>query len=245
MAYTGHWQPALDEATHTIPSDAASLATPTQRAMPEPTHLEPKPMQRRAVHGHPVIAHVPTNHRTQPLAKQGNGLMHASAQLGFDRVELRLQALAHRLAQHREASIAALSPTDMRETKEVERFGLAQAGTSASLGRIRAELQHPGLLGVQFQGELAQPRYQLCAEPLGVRLHLESEHDIIRIANDDHLAARVLSTPGPDPQVKRVVKIDISQKRRCHSPYAKANFQFERVVTNWRNNPTVDLRRKK
>src|SRR5207253_8800260 len=35
-------QPASDEAPHTIPKDAAFLAAPRKRAMPEPPHLEPK-----------------------------------------------------------------------------------------------------------------------------------------------------------------------------------------------------------
>ena len=35
-------QPASDETPHAIPEDAAVLAAPRQRAMPEPSHLEPK-----------------------------------------------------------------------------------------------------------------------------------------------------------------------------------------------------------
>jgi len=34
-------QPTVDEAPHTIPKDAAVLAAPRQRAVPEPPHLEP------------------------------------------------------------------------------------------------------------------------------------------------------------------------------------------------------------
>ena len=43
-------QPASDEAPHTIPKDAAFLAAPRKRAMPEPPHLEPKNPQRVLVH---------------------------------------------------------------------------------------------------------------------------------------------------------------------------------------------------
>ena len=35
-------QPAVDEAPHAVPQDAAVLAAPRQRAIPEPAHLEPK-----------------------------------------------------------------------------------------------------------------------------------------------------------------------------------------------------------
>ncbi len=48
-----HRQPAGEEAPHAIPKDTAVLATPRQRAMPEPSHLEPKGPQRVLVQGHP------------------------------------------------------------------------------------------------------------------------------------------------------------------------------------------------
>ena len=41
-----HRQPASDEAPHAIPKDAPFLAAPRQRAMPEPSYLEPKNPQR-------------------------------------------------------------------------------------------------------------------------------------------------------------------------------------------------------
>src|SRR5215472_10791903 len=43
-------QPASDEAPHAVPEDVSVLATPRQRAMPEPSHLESKKSQRRVVH---------------------------------------------------------------------------------------------------------------------------------------------------------------------------------------------------
>ena len=55
-------QPASDEAPHTIPKDAAFLAAPRKRAMPEPPHLEPKEPQRGLVQGHSVIPDVSTHH---------------------------------------------------------------------------------------------------------------------------------------------------------------------------------------
>ena len=44
-------QPAMDEAPHAFPEDATVLATPRQRAMPEPPYLESKQPQRIAIHG--------------------------------------------------------------------------------------------------------------------------------------------------------------------------------------------------
>ena len=42
----------------------------------------------------------------------------------------------------------------------------------------------------------------------------ESEHDIIGVAHDDHVAVRLPLTPHPDPRVERVVEIDVRQQRR-------------------------------
>jgi len=50
---------------------------------------------------HTVVADVSTHNRALPLSHCGCGLMQASPQFGFHRSELRLQALAHRLPQHR------------------------------------------------------------------------------------------------------------------------------------------------
>src|SRR6267143_758624 len=43
-------QPASDETPHAVPKEAAILAASRQRAMPEPSHLEPKEKQRRLIH---------------------------------------------------------------------------------------------------------------------------------------------------------------------------------------------------
>src|SRR6266702_282049 len=215
MTHAWRWQPAGEQATHTLPVEAAVLAAPAQRAIPQPTDAEAKQLQRRAIHGHPVVAEVSTHDRTQPLPHRRNGLMQALSQFGFHLSELRLQALAHRLPQDRETAIAPLGGADVREAKEVERLGFAQTLACAAFGSKRPKLQQPGLLRIQLQAELAQPLGQLRSKPLGIGLHPESEHDIVRVAYDDHLAARMLSTPRPHPQVKRVVKVDIGQKRRC------------------------------
>ena len=130
-------QPAVDEPPHPVPGDAAVLASSRQRAMPEPADLEPEQVQRRAVHGHAVVADVSTDHRAQPRAHCGNGVVHASSEFGFHRAQLRLQPLANRLPQHREPSVAPLLPADVREAEKVERLRLPLAAPLPVVGRIR------------------------------------------------------------------------------------------------------------
>jgi len=48
------------------------------------------------------------------------------------------------------------------------------------------------------------------------------------------------------PEIERVVEKNVRQDWADHSPYAKGNFQFERVVTGWRaSSPVLDLRLKR
>jgi hypothetical protein len=129
-------QPAVDEAPHAIPKDAAVLAAPRQRAMPEPPDLEPKDPQRVLVQGHSVIADVSTHHRLQPLALFGDGFVHAPLKLGFHLVQLRLQSLAYRLPQHRKPSITPLLYADMRKAQEVERLRFPFSTPRPAVARI-------------------------------------------------------------------------------------------------------------
>src|SRR5580704_2502406 len=113
-------QPACDEAPHAIPKDAAVLAAPRQRAMPEPADSEPKNCQRRVVHGHSVVPDVSTYNRLQPLALFGDGFVHSSLKLGCHLIQLRLQPCAYRLPQHREPSVAPLLHADMWLSRPAE-----------------------------------------------------------------------------------------------------------------------------
>jgi hypothetical protein len=38
--------------------------------------------------------------------------------------------------------------------------------------------------------------------------------------------------------------VDVGEQRTAHAPYAKGNFQFERVIAGWRMQRVLDLRRK-
>jgi hypothetical protein len=207
-------QPASNEATHTSPKDASVLATPRQRAMPEPSHLESKKSQRRVVHGHSVIPEVSTHHRLQPLALFGDGFVHAPLKLGFHRVQLRLQPFADRLPQHRVHSVAPLLHADMREAEKVECLGLPFSTPLPVVDRKRAKFQQPRFLGMQFQVELSHSFRKFSPKLIGIRFAVKAHHDVVRESHHDDIAVRSLSTPRLDPQVEHVMKIDVRQKRQ-------------------------------
>src|SRR6266581_4203104 len=217
-------QPVSDETPHAIPKDAAVLAAPPQRAMPEPPYLEPENPQRRCVPGHAVIPDVSTHHCLQPFALFGDGFVHPSLQLGFHLVQLRLQPFAYRLPQHREPSIAPLLYADVRKAKEVERLRFPFSTPLPAVDRIRTEFQQPRLLGMQFQVELPHSFREFRPELIGIRFTLESNHDVIGESHHDHIAVRALPTPRLDPQVEYVMKINVRQKRRSTSTLGRPLF---------------------
>src|SRR5207245_1603446 len=169
MTSTGGRQPAVDQAPHPVPKHAGFLAVSQKRAMPEPTYLEPKRVQRRAVGRHSVITNVSTHDRPQPLAHFRNGIMHAPFEFGLHLAQLRLQPFANRLPQDREASVAPLLSTDMSKAEEVERLRFPFSALLPVSGRKRSELQQSRFLGMQLQAELLHSFDKFRPEPHGIR----------------------------------------------------------------------------
>jgi hypothetical protein len=56
---------------------------------------------------------------------------------------------------------------------------------------------------VEFQSILFQPLPEVLQKAVCVRLVLEAEDHVVRIADDDHLAARLFLAPGVYPEVKQ------------------------------------------
>src|SRR5438093_9536815 len=93
MTSAGGRQPTVDQAPHPVPKHSAFLAAPQERAMPEPTYLEPKRVQRRAVGRHSVITNVSTYDRPQPLAHFRDGGIHAQFEFDLHLAPFPLQPL--------------------------------------------------------------------------------------------------------------------------------------------------------
>ena len=180
MIHPRRRQPTVDQATHPAPGDTAVLAAARKRSMPEPAYSEPERAQRRAVHGHSVIADVSTYDRVQPLAHFRDGIVHAPPEFAFHLIQLRLHPLTNRLPQHREVPVAPLLPADMREAKEIERFRLPFSAPLSVSSRARSEFQKPRLVGMQLKLELPKPLGKFRPKPLRIRFALESNHESSR-----------------------------------------------------------------
>ena len=64
---------------------------------------------------------------------------------------------------------------------------------------------------MELQRERRQPFPELRQEPLRIFTVLETNHQIVSIADDNNLAARYFLAPHLDPQVEDVMQIHVSQ----------------------------------
>jgi hypothetical protein len=105
---------------------------------------------------------------------------------------------------------------------------------------LTPRIDHPRLLWMQGQ---AEPREQVVhPRPFSVRPSRRQQDEIIRIPNEPPLEVASLNALTETPVEQ--VEVHVRQERRNHSPNAKGNFQFERVVEGWRSQAVLDLRRK-
>src|SRR5271167_1379782 len=147
--------------------------------MPEPAHLEPEQLESTMVHRNSIILSMSRHHRAQPFALLRDGSVQASPEFDFHLAQLGLQPFTYRLPQYRKPPAARL-PTDMREAKKVEGFGLPVSTPLPVLVRVGTEFQEAGLLGMQLQLELPKTLGQFLPAALGIRLVLEPEHEVSR-----------------------------------------------------------------
>ena len=104
-------------------------------------------------------------------------------------------------------------PADVGEAKEVERFRFAKPLSLAGLSRIAAKLDQPGLGRMELQRKLLQPVSHHAQEALAVGLMLKAHHNIISIADDDHVASGLPPSPAFGPEIEHIVQVDVGQKR--------------------------------
>src|SRR3954454_17220685 len=65
-----------------------------------------------------------------------------------------------------------------------------------------------GLVRMQRQRELPQPLAHRVPEAPGVSLALEADHDVVRVADDDHVARGLASSPARGPHTCAPAGID-------------------------------------
>src|SRR6266481_7261446 len=127
----------------------------------------------------------------------------------------------------------ACVPADERETQKGERLRFTKAALLAPCRRMATKLDQPGLIRMQRQRILLQPRAQFFQKPPGLSFVLKAQHHIIRVADDDHVAGGVAPAPLLRPEVEDIVQVSVSQQGGngrplwrtclavCHYPFFK------------------------
>ena len=96
------------------------------------------------------------------------------------------------------------------------------------------------LLRMDVQPALRQTTFDVRQDLLRLRLRPTVRDDIVRVPLERNVRVR-----RPHPVVEREVQEDIGQERARYSLNAKGNFQFDRVITGWRDRPVLDWRLKR
>src|SRR5262252_8066148 len=212
MTDTSRRKPSRKVAPHTAPRQVVTLAATAKDRAPQIPHCPAEGAQRRAIHGHPVIAEVTQQDRAQVRSLFPNGCMHASPQLFFQGPQLGLPPLPHRLSQYREMPLPGF-PATVRKAQEVERLRWAVATVSSILFRISAELNDSRFVGMQLEAKARESLAQFCQKLLCFPTMFETRDKIVSKTDEDRLSARLLSSPSLDPKVECVVEIDVRQQR--------------------------------
>src|ERR1700681_3928295 len=104
--------------------------------------------------------------------------------------------------------------------------------------------RQPTLLSIHHQAKSGELTLESLPRHLCLALRLRQQHHVVRITDQPGFAES--DTVAPAPLTIYLVQKDVGQRRRNRSPYAKGNFQFERVVTGWRGSSAVlDIRPKR
>ena len=150
MAYTGEWEPPVRETFHPIPDQPVFMASPFQGFPPQPADLLAEGRHRGTVHGHSIVADVPSYDGPQVSPLLRNGIVHASLQFLIHFFKLRLPPRAHRFPKDRKLPLPG-QPADMREPQEVECLRFSFFAAAPVFPRKPAKLQNPCLVWMEFQ----------------------------------------------------------------------------------------------
>src|SRR3954466_5098361 len=223
-------EPGIGHLRHPGPCEPVFLAAPPQRAPPQVGHMVAEGHDGTAVRWHRMVSKVAVDHLPQPAPLDGDRLMHAPPQRVLDPPQRRPHAVGATVPLELEGAPAG-SPADVGEPQEADRLRLAEPALGAPVRREAAKRDQAGLVRMQRQRKLLQARAHRVLEAPGIGLVLETDHDVIRVADDHHVARGLPPSPALGPEVEHVVQVDVGQERRDHSSHAGAKLPFDLAVT--------------
>ena len=212
MKDTRRGKPAVGQFRHPIPREAVLLAAPPERSTPEVGQVMPERRKRPTICGYRIIGEMACNDLAQPVTLSWDSLVHSQPQLRLDFLEFRPHAVAPGLPLKLEGSPARFT-ADEGEAHECEGLRSTDTAFLAIDRRAAAELDHAGLARMERQRERREPLAHRIEEATCVVLMLETGHQIIGVAHDDHVASGLLLSPAFGPQIEYVVQVDVAEER--------------------------------
>jgi hypothetical protein len=211
---TGVWNPRGDQTFHAVPGQMMLVTAASQHFLPQTAYFLSEDADRWAVHGYTIAPGVTRHHRPQISPLLRNGIMHAFSKLGVDFLQLSCQLFAHRLSKHRELPLPRLS-TYVHESQEVEGFRFPLPPFQSILGGKTSKLDQAGLVRMDRQTELCKPLSQLLLKSPSIFAVLKPHDEIVRKADDNHIAASLPLPPLLDPQIEYIVEITAVRLTFC------------------------------
>jgi hypothetical protein len=166
----------------------------------------------RTIGWHGMIAEEAGDDLPQPLPLFRDRLMHALLHFLCDFLKLCPHAILPGLPLQAEVACSGLA-ADEGKAKKVEGFRFSNPAPGTSGRREAAKLDQASFVRVQRQRERLQPLTHRLLEASGIGLMLKTDHDIIGIPHDDHVALGVAPSPALGPELEHVVQVDVRQQR--------------------------------
>src|ERR1700735_4238643 len=204
MKDAGSGEPVVDQPGHPVPRGPVLLAATPQRALPEYRYTVSEDRESTTVGRHGMVVGEAAYDLLQPFPLFGDWPMHAPPQFLLHLQQLRRHAVAPGLPLELEVAPAVLA-ADEGEAQEAEALRLAQPALLAPRRRMAAELNQTGLLRMQRQRKLLQPRAHHVEEPMSIGRVLEPSHKVSRPAESHRQALAepdVRLRPHPAPIVQ-------------------------------------------
>lgn len=215
MNDAGTWEMKPRETPHSLPGPtmATTLTTAAKHRKPVASNLVPETADAVTVARDSMIIQPSPHNAPQPTTRFAHRTVHSLSQFRFDLPQCGTHAFGHRMSMDREPAALASLGTLVREAKEVESFGPALAASCTTFARIATELDQTRFAFVELQSELGKPRVEVLQTRRRLAPGLETDHEIIRIPYDNHIAATAVFPPPLDPQVKHIVQEDVREER--------------------------------
>ena len=153
MIDTDRWDPPARVALHTLPGDGAFLAPPREAALPEPRDLKLKALHGLDIERYAIIAIVAQQHRAQPSALFGDGLVPSPLKLDFGLGQLSPKPLRDCPPFDPKRAFPG-PPTHVGKAQEIKGFGFSQTPLLSSLPCKATKLDQARFVWMQLQAKV-------------------------------------------------------------------------------------------